>query len=139
MEHSSSWTTSCWPTTITTTTTTTNVLKCLELLLFHVCFVASRWPLLSIYISHPERKYPKVRKHWRGRYCIIQGLPLIHIRQMRPELSPQTSILMRKSKVSLTNLLKKEQHLINLARCGTVQAHLSDNSYQPIGRVVSKH
>ena len=47
-----------------------------------------RTPVQSIYISGPERKYLKVRKHWRGRYCIIQGLPLIHIRQMRPKLPP---------------------------------------------------
>ena len=46
---------------------------------------SSWWLFISFFVA----------KFWEvgGRYCIIQGLPLIHIRQMRMEL-PQTSILM---------------------------------------------
>ena len=55
-------------------------------LFHHVLLLGSSWWLFISFF---------VAKFWEvgGRYCIIQGLPLIHIRQMRMEL-PQTSILM---------------------------------------------
>ena len=54
-----------------------------------------------------------------GRHCIIQGLPLIHIRQMRPEL-PQTSILMGMRKICFRGIFvvdKLSSHIL-ITSCG---------------------